>query len=196
MHQKSRAVITQDGGQHTLQRELVRISQIVFVKRMAFFQKLLIFATQPPHQEDSNFFPPAPQVTFSLSVSFARGYWRGKKKAQEKKEQKEKEVVRRSCMTSACCLQNSNYPHPCSLAILELPSDLLGLLWAAQNWGQRGQWAVPSRAECHQQLSCPPIHTAMAVLTRCGYSHSFLSFHYGQKVQQAATPQGKAQCCA
>jgi len=85
MHQKSRAVITQDGGQHTLQRELVRISQIVFVKRMAFFQKLLIFATQPPHQEDSNFFPPAPQVTFSLSVSFARGYWRGKKKAQEKK---------------------------------------------------------------------------------------------------------------
>lgn len=111
MLQKSRAVITQDGGQRRLQQELGRISQLIFVKRMACFQKLLIFAIQPPHQEDSNFFPPAPQVTFSLSASFTRGYWRGKKKAQEKKEQKGKEVVRRSSMTLACCLQNSNIPH-------------------------------------------------------------------------------------
>lgn len=85
MLQKSRAVITQDGGQRRLQQELGRISQLIFVKRMACFQKLLIFAIQPPHQEDSNFFPPAPQVTFSLSASFTRGYWRGKKKSQEKK---------------------------------------------------------------------------------------------------------------
>lgn len=36
------------------------------------------------------------------------------------------------------------------------------------------------------------MHTAMAVLTRCTYSHSYIF----TTMQQAAKPQGRAQCAA
>lgn len=67
---------------------------------MALFQKLAIFAIQPPHQEVSNFPHKPLKLNIQFLASFIKGYWRKqllpKAKIKGKKEQKGKETVRRN----------------------------------------------------------------------------------------------------